>query len=169
MTDSIDDILHWLQVRPFQDNPTWVEKPIGLMSSTWDEWIAKGRRIPDLESGLIWILEHNKDPLYRSAAALALGFVGAGQAIKPLIRVLRTDVPMVSMEAAASLGRVGNPEAIMPLCDALRSTDSNVRANACTALGRLGGEKALSCLKAAEKDKDLFVQAAAREALERSK
>lgn len=169
MSDSIDDISRWLQARPFQDNPAWVEPSVGQTSSTWDEWVTKGREIPDFENLLIWMLERDKDPVNRSAAALALGAVGGDRSMKALITVLEADIPMVAMEAAASLGRLGGSEAIEPLCAALISADSNVRANACTALGRFGGEKALSCLRDAEKDKDPFVQAAAKEALRRNK
>ncbi len=164
MNDSIDDISLWLQSRPFQDNPEWLGSPASQTSSTWDEWVKKGREIPDFENRLIWILEHHKDPVNRSAGALALGFVGGDRSIKSLIKTLKTDVPMVAMEAAASLGRLSKSEAVEPLCEALRNADANVRANACTALGWLGGEKALSCLKDAEHDKDPFVQAAAKEA-----
>ena len=169
MNDSIDDILRWLHERPFQDNPEWVEPTAVQTSSTWDEWLNKGRGIPDFENRLIRILERDKDPVNRSAAALALGFVGGDQSINTLITVLETDVPMVAMEATASLGRLGKPEAVEPLCEALRNADANVRANACSALGWFGGDKALSCLKDAEKDKNPFVQAAAKEALRRNK
>ena len=168
MSDSIDDISRWLQSKPFQDNPEWFESSASQTSSTWDDWVQQGRDIPELENRLIWILKHDKDPVNRSAVALALGCVGGDPSIESLITVLESDVPMVAMEAAASLGRLGRSEAIEPLCEALRSADANVRANACTALGGLGGEKALSCLKNAEMDQDSFVQAAAKEALQRS-
>lgn len=165
MSNSINDILlHWLHERPFQDNPEWVESTTVQIFSTLDEWVNKGREIFELENRLTWILEHDKDPVNRSAAALALGFVGGDQSINSLITVLKTDVPMVAMEAAASLGRLSKSESVEPLCEALRNADVNVRANACTALGWLGGKKALSCLKDAEQDKDPFVQAAAKEA-----
>lgn len=169
MSDSMDDISRWLGQRPFQDNPKWVESLAGETSRTWDEWVQRGKEIPDVENHLIWILKHEKDPVNRGAAVLALGFVGGDRSVKSLITVLETDVPMVAMEAAASLGRLGRSEAIEPLCEALRNPDANVRANACTALGRFGREKALSCLKNAEKDQDPFVQAAAKEALWRNK
>lgn len=169
MTNGSDDISHWLQTRPFQDNPGWVESAAEETSGTWDEWVKTGREIPDIEDRLTRTLEQEGDPMIRSAAALALGFVGGDQSVAALVKALETDVPIVAMEAAASLGRLGRSEAIEPLCEALRSADSNVRANACTALGSLGGEKPLSCLTDAEKDKDPFVKAAAQEALRRNR
>ncbi|NJO66760.1 MAG: HEAT repeat domain-containing protein [Leptolyngbyaceae cyanobacterium RM1_405_57] len=164
MNDSIDDISRWLHERPLQDNPEWVELTAVQTYSTWDEWLNRGKEIPDIENRLIWILDCDKDPVNRSAAVLALGFVGGDRSVNTLIAVLESDVPMVAMEAAAALGRLGKSEAIEPLCEALRNADANVRANACTALGWLGGEKAFSCLEEAEHDKDPFVRASAQEA-----
>ena len=166
MIDYADDVLQWLYSRPFQDNPAVVEPYAGQTFSRWDEWVHKGREIPQIESRLNLMLEQDKDPVNRSAAALALGFVGGDRNIKVLIKVLETDVPLVAMQAAASLGHLDGSEATESLCVALRNADANVRANACTALARLGGEKALSCLTDAVNDKDSFVQAAAKEALE---
>lgn len=169
MTSGSEDILRWLRARPLQDNPRRTEPAPAETVASWDEWVRAGKRIHDSESGLIRVLEHEQDPVIRSSAALALGFVGGDQSAAALIKALETDVPIVAMEAAASLGRLGRSEAIEPLCDALENSDSNVRANACTAIGLLGGERALSCLKSVEKDKDPFVQAAAKEALRKTK
>ena len=165
MTNGNDDISNWLRRRPFQDNPGWVEAPPAETSGSWDEWVAAGRNIPDGERRLIGVLEQEEDPVIRSAAALAIGFVGGDESISPLIRALQNDVPLVAMEAAAALGRLRNPKAVESLGDALKNPDSNVRANACTALGLLGGEKAHAYLKSAEQDDDNFVQAAAKQAL----
>lgn len=169
MSDFVNDISGWLRARPFQDNQGWVESSATQTFNTWDGWVQKGREIPDSEDRLIEILEHDKDPVNRSAAALALGFVGGERSINPLIATLKNDIPMVAMEAAAGLGRLGESEAIEPLSAALKNADANVRANACTALGSLGGEKALATLREAQKDQDPFVKAAAREALSRNR
>lgn len=169
MNKHIDDILRWLYERPFQDNPRRVGAITAQTFSTWDEWINKGKRIPDIENHLIWMLDHDKDPVNRSATALALGFIGQDQGITALITSLKNDVPIVAMEAAASLDRLGISKAIGPLCEAIRNPDENIRAAACTALGTLGGETATSCLKDAVNDKNTFVQTAANEALQRNK
>src|SRR6266542_1471864 len=142
MTNRLDDISRWLQARPFQDNPHRLEAPPADSADAWDEWVKAGKAVPHIESGLIQMLTQKDDPVMRSSAALALGFVGGEKSGEALIRALQTDLPMVAMEAAASLGRLGDPEALEPLCEALQNSDSNVRANACTALGLLGGEKA---------------------------
>jgi HEAT repeat protein len=165
MTNDSDDILHWLQSRPLQDNPNRVEASAAEELASFDQWVKTGRKIPDIESRLIQISERNEDPVIRSAATMALGFTGGDQSVEPLVRALQKDVPIVAMEAAASLGRLGKPQAVEPLCEALKNSDGNVRANACTALGVLGGERALSCLKAAESDNNSFVRSAAASAL----
>ncbi len=165
MNESIDDILRWLQARPYQDNPRRHEQTAVQTYNTWDEWIDRGRRITDFENGLNWILKNGRDPVNRSTTALALGFVGGDRSFQTLITSLKADVPIVAMEAATSLGRLGISKAIGPLCEAINNADPNVRASACTALGTLGGENALSCLENAEKDKNAFVQSAAKEAL----
>ena len=169
MTSGSADILRWLRTRPLQDNPRRIESAPEETALSWDEWLSAGRNIADCESGLIKVLEQEEDPVIRSPAALALGFVGGNASIEPLIRALQTDDPLVAMEAAASLGRLGKSEAIDPLCEALKNSDSNVRANAAIALGLLGGETALSCLKSAAQDHDPFVKAAAARALSNEK
>jgi hypothetical protein len=165
MNECIAVVQRWLNVRPFQDNPEWTKAPIAQTSSTWEEWVSKGKEITGVEECLLWMLENVNDPVTRSSVALALGFVGGNHSVNPLISLLETDTPAVQMEAAASLGRLGRSEAVEPLCKALESPDTNVRANGCIALGRLGGKKAITCLKDALKDRDPFVQAAAKEAL----
>jgi HEAT repeat protein len=162
------DILRWLQSRPLQDDPQWRVPPSGESRDTWDEWVQKGREIAGIEEGLLTMLAREDDAFIRSAAALALGFVGGVRSAEPLIKALENDEALVAMEAAAALGRLGHTESIEPLCEALQNPDSNVRASASTALGSLGGEKARSCLRNAEKDQDPFVRAAVQEALRRS-
>jgi HEAT repeat protein len=165
MTNGGEDILRWLRTRPLQDNPRRIETAPEETAVSWDEWVNAGRTIPDIDSRLIKVLEQEEDPVIRSSAGLALGFVGGDESIPPLIRALQSDVPLIAMEAAAALGRLRNPEAVESLGDALKNPDSNVRANACTALGLLGGEKARAYLKSAEQDDDSFVRAAAEQAL----
>jgi len=165
MSKDNNEILRWLQTRPLQDNPGQVESSAEQALASWDQWVNTGQHIPDIENELIRILEGQEDPVTRSAAALALGFIGGDQSLEPLVRSLQTEAPTIAMEAAASLGRLGRPEAVEPLCGALKHADPNVRANAAIALGALGGEQARSCLKSAEHDEDPFVQSAVAEAL----
>ena len=165
MTRGNDDFSKWLRDRPFQDNRSSGEPSVTDASAIWDEWVTAGREIPDSEERLIRILEDEVDPVIRSSAAMALGFIGGDDSFEPLVRALQNDIPIVAMEAAASLGRLRNPEAIESLGDALKNPDSNVRANACIALGSLGGEKARTHLKSAQQDEDPFVRSAADQAL----
>jgi HEAT repeat protein len=154
---------------PLRDNPKQSIRPGAQIASTWEEWVAMGKEIAGIEEKLLQLLENERDPVTRSWAAQALGFVGGELCVKALINALEFDIPLVQMEAAYALGLLGQPEAVEPLCRALSNTDSNVRANASMALGRLRSAKALACLKEALQDKDTFVQAAAREALREDK
>lgn len=165
MTNETDDILRWLQSRPLQDNAGRVEASAAEQLASFDQWVAVGRNIPAGERRLIGLLEHDADPVIRSSAALALGFVGGDESTPTLIKALRSEIPLVAMEAAAALGRLRNSEAVEALGDALKHPDSNVRANACTALGLVGGEKAHAYLELAAQDDDGFVRAAAEQAL----
>jgi len=169
MNASGEDIVLWLQARPFQDNPGMTGSPVLETFDSWEEWVKRGAHIPEVEKRLTLVLEHDKDPVNRGAAALALGFVGSDASLQPLIQALKSDLPMVGIEAAAALGRLGKSEAVDALCEALRSPDPNVRANALLALGQLGGEKAFACLRhVPEVENDPFVLGAAKEALRKN-
>jgi HEAT repeat protein len=169
MIKCIAKVRRWLAARPFQDNPEWASAPEEQTSSTWEDWVSRGRGIAGVEDCLLTLLESDQDPMTQSSAALALGYVGRDRSVNPLVRALKSQNSLVQMEAAAALGRLGNLEAVRPLCKSVKSPDANVRANICMALGQLGGEEAIACLRELLKDKDPFVQAAAREALRGNK
>jgi hypothetical protein len=165
MSDKIEEARNWFNSMPFQDNPRQSLQREAQVSGSWEEWIARGREIPDIEKILGRMLETEQSELMRGRAALALGFLESHQSAEALINSLASDTPLVQMEAAAALGRLGSADAVGPLCRALQSADANVRANASMALGRIGGETARECLSRALQDDDPFVRAAATEAL----
>jgi hypothetical protein len=166
MNEHTNEVWRWVKSMPYQDNPNWSKASGVNVSTTWDEWVRRGREINGIEERLLWVLKHDNDPVTRSHVALALGFVGGDRSVSPLTKVLETDTSLVQMEAAASLGRLGKYEAVEPLCKALKNPDPNVRANACMALGQFVNEKAIDSLNEALEDVDPFVQNAAREALQ---
>jgi len=96
---------------------------------TFEAWISEGRKIAGMADELAEILRADGDPIRRSRAVLALGYIGSSASVQPLIDALG-DQPLVATEAAASLGRLAPSEAIGPLVDAMTHGDSNVRANA---------------------------------------
>src|SRR5512138_2583061 len=116
MDDYLDDVKAWLRSRPLQDDPRWTTSGPVEKTIDWDEWLKKGKEIPDSENYLIRILANDQDPVNRAAAALVLGFTGKASSVRPLTVALETDLAMVAMEAAASLGRLNSEEAIKPLC-----------------------------------------------------
>ena len=78
----------------------------------------------------------------RAAAARALGRVGHGEALHPLLRALREDgTEEVRREAAFALGILGHPDAVETLVLRLDSEpDVEATAEICLALGRIGRE-----------------------------
>ena len=178
--DASAALLRWLDAMPLADNPGTLAAAPGAASAPhgqdWQGWLEQARLITDLESGLAALLRSETEPLRRSRAAMALGYVGGGagggksgseNASAALRAALAGDVALVAMEAAAALGRRGRTSDVAALCAALGHADANVRANACTALGNLGGSAAQAGLRAAAADDDAYVRAAATDALHR--
>ena len=179
--DASAALLRWLDAMPLDDNPGTLAAAPGAASAPhgqdWQGWLEQARLITDLESGLAALLRSETEPLRRSRAAMALGYVGDGgtsggrssgeNASAALRAALAGDVALVAMEAAAALGRRGRTSDVAALCAALGHADANVRANACTALGNLGGSAAQAGLRAASADDDAYVRAAATDALHR--
>ena len=87
----------WLDQMPLRDNP---ERSASPSSETWQAWIERGKRLSNIAQTLGQILSSGSDPVTRSTAALALGFVGTTESITLLSAHLATDVPQVQMEAA---------------------------------------------------------------------
>jgi HEAT repeat protein len=84
--------------------------------------------------GLIKALESAR---YRQAAAQALGQVGDGRAVKPLIGALRDRDGLVRSAAADALVKIGTP-AVAPLVATLKGADSSVCLAAANALEKIG-------------------------------
>ncbi len=157
-------VREWLDAVPTADAP---RPTSAFVFPSWDAWANAGKRIDGLEDALLELLG-DPDSVRRAEAATALGFVGTGAAVAPLVDVLQSDVPHVAAEAANALGRLGRAEAVRPLCEAMDSPDVNVRASAATALGNFATEAARERLKRAASDQSSFVRTAAEEALRRA-
>jgi len=81
------------------------------------------------------------DPItdVRRAAVVALGEIGATEAVQPLITTLQTDPDgVVRRRAASALGGIGDPRAIEPLLSALQNIRAGVTGYAALALDALG-------------------------------
>lgn len=81
------------------------------------------------------------DPIaaVRRAAVVALGEIGANEAVQSLITTLQTDPDgVVRRRAATALGRIGDPRATEPLISALPATLTGVTGYAALALDALG-------------------------------
>jgi hypothetical protein len=103
----------------------------------------------------------------RKAAANALGKMGSGEAVPPLVRALGDEEENVRWFAVESLRKLGAVRATPQLCDLLRTDKSaRVREIAATALGDLGQPAAVVALRGALDDENKRVQAQAAAALQ---
>jgi hypothetical protein len=101
------------------------------------------------------VLETDKDPLVRAAAAEALGKIGDPRAIPPLIKALDDERYMVRWDAVKALGELKAGPAI-PNLERVAKTDrqSDVRLAAVNVLGKIGGKEAIGPLIDVLSDKD---------------
>jgi HEAT repeat protein len=111
--------------------------------------------------GLLEALTYEADSEIRSGAAVALGELGAEEAVVPLTAALSDEAPEVRESAAVALGKLGDGEAVLPLMAAVRDDSVGVRVAAATALGRLADERGVDALLTALDDSEAPVRAAA--------
>jgi HEAT repeat protein len=88
------------------------------------------------EAGIIRALKE-ADVNVAAAAAAALGRIGAGSAVPPLIAALASD-SWVRCAAARSLGQIGGPDAMRTLAGLAQDEDALVAYAATTALAEAG-------------------------------
>ncbi|MCP4695079.1 MAG: hypothetical protein GY859_44035 [Desulfobacterales bacterium] len=105
--------------------------------------------------------------------SLALGAMGAKEAVKPLMDFLEAELDRLSSEdedacfaAARALGKIGDKRATPLLCDALRSNQPWEGA-AAWALGDIGDKEAVFVLLDARKQGDSNLRSLAAEALKK--
>lgn len=104
-------------------------------------------------------MKNNEKDYIRSSAAVALGKIGAEEAVPYLIERLRDTKAMVRSNAALTLGRMGDESAVKPLIDVLESvkeaegrrkdtvnTNADIRKSVVLALGGIGGDEATEAL-----------------------
>lgn len=86
-------------------------------------------------------------------------------ALEPLAAALKTGVPEIRRGAATALGQIGDPGGTEPLIDALKDQDRDVRGKAAQALGQIGDRQAIAPLIAALTDEKDYVRRHAAAAL----
>ena len=91
-------------------------------------------------------LLNDPEPRLRRRAALAIGRVGLGEGVKPLLGALADTDPEVRQTAAFALGLLGDPTASSALTAALTDTSVAVRGRAAEALGLIGAEDAAAAV-----------------------
>ncbi|HYC20073.1 MAG TPA: HEAT repeat domain-containing protein, partial [Candidatus Bathyarchaeia archaeon] len=113
---------------------------------------------------LIKALGYQQSSDVRRAAAEALGTIGDGRAVEPLVKALNDSDWLVRRKAAEALGTIGDGRAVEPLVKALNDADSDVRKSVAEALSKIG-EPAVEPLIKALNDTSEYVCEGAVEAL----
>jgi len=105
---------------------------------------------PDIEklkakqdvAGLIQALKRKRDLIVRKNAAIALGELGDGRTIQPLIQTLNDNKETVRDAASKALEQIGEP-AVRPLIEALNDKEEFIRSGSARILGFLKSEIAV--------------------------
>jgi HEAT repeat protein len=141
-------------------------------------------RSPDAVPALITLVESDKKPSVRAAAAVALGQIGDRRAVAALSAALSRLVPasgffgravrrkveedeFVRRASAVSLGQIGAREGVPALVEALSNekTPGDIRREAARALGLVGDSSAVPALRSALTSKDPYLSDIALDAL----
>lgn len=138
----------------------------------------------DAVPGLITLVESDKKPSVRAAAAVALGQIGDSRAVAALSAALSRRVAasgffkraarrkveedeFVRRASAVSLGQIGSREGVPALIEALSNekTPGDIRREAARALGLVGDSRAVLALRSALTSKDPYLSDIAFDAL----
>jgi len=114
---------------------------------------------------LISTLNSNANPLIMCAIIDALGQIGDGKAVDPLLAFLLHPESKIRECAAASLGGIHNARAIEPLTAALSDEQERVRWYAADSLGKIGDPVCVDALMKLLTDKSARVRESAVTAL----
>ncbi len=96
-------------------------------------------RAEDALPELSYILLNDKEPQVRQSVAVAMGYIGSKQAVKPLIEVLSstTTPPAVRYAACSTLGILRSTEAVTVMISLLSEPDINLKKSIVFALGKI--------------------------------
>lgn len=106
-----------------------------------------------------------QDPYTARAAALALGHLGAGEAVPALMQAMKHADVVIRFAAVSALGQLRDPQAVDALIYALHEPDVSVQKQAARALSQIGDPRAIPHLVEALHDSRLAVRGVAAEAL----
>jgi HEAT repeat protein len=129
-------------------------------------WVLAATRAPGAHTTIL-ALTHDPDAAVRYDAAMALGRFGYGEAVEPLLDLIRQGESDDSLGSAAgtALMQLGRP-AVLPLLALLQEENPWVRQMAVRVLGGIRDQRAIEPVASLLKDPDQGVRRAAVEALE---
>jgi len=102
---------------------------------------------------------------FRMAAASALGRIGDGDGVRPLVDRLGDGDPRVRERVCYALGQIGHPGGVDPLIERLDDDHERVRSAAADALGTIATGSALAALLAMLDDDNAAIRRVAASAL----
>jgi HEAT repeat protein len=118
----------WLRGDKKSPFPSWDE-------SRWNEWVAEGRAISNVEDALLRLIAQKDHRIHREVLVEALGVVGTAKSIPVLVEMTRECTSGIEPYAVAALARIGLPECAAPLANTLfYSGDTNCRRGAANSL-----------------------------------
>jgi HEAT repeat protein len=125
-----------------------------------------GTRQPEVIQRLGAVI-NDTDWVVRWAAAEALAWIGAAEAVPLILNLLQDRYWMVRISAIRALLEMGDPTAVQPISYLLLDSHTTVREAAAEALGILGDPSGIPALTAALADQESLVRLAAATALGR--
>jgi hypothetical protein len=130
--------------------PVAILKELQTGDYEWGAWLAFLEPDKELVPELIAALE--TQPKYRDATAIALGKSKDPRALKPLLKLLKSDYVSAGF-AADGLAYLADPAAESALIDALKADRGWMQACAAGALAKIGSAKAIPELERLANDK----------------
>ena len=161
-------VLQWSREIPLTDPLKQRSNP----NFSFEEWLARGRKLPGVVDTLIKLLDR-EDLQHPSGdgmrLAYALGSLGERRrpAVNTLVRSLGSKDVDLRSGAVMALGSIGDASEVELLEKVVKDRHENkyVRGNACVSIGRLGVRSAEPVLREALKDPEPFVALCAQEGL----
>ncbi len=144
-----------------------IEPVLGLAKRRDEVAITALGRIGVADDTVVQTLTNfvDSNPPLQRPTFLALGRIGAEEAVEPLVEQLTADDEDVRSWAARALGLIGDTRTIEPLSTVLaEDEDDTVRASAAWALNRIGTAEAIESVAQYADDRSYLVQVEAERA-----
>jgi len=158
---------HCLEALGRMGDEAAIEPVLGLAKRRDEVAITALGRIGVADDTVVQTLTNfvDSNPPLQRPTFLALGRIGAEEAVEPLVEQLTAEEADVRSWAARALGLIGDTRTIEPLSTVLaEDEDDTVRASAAWALNRIGTAEAIAAVEPYADDRSYLVQVEAERA-----